>query len=243
MDTYTSLALIALAGLIHASFQLSVSMLTLLSSHAIGARASHLKLVRLTSSFNFGAIVMTLLLVSAATFLLSQLFPKDTPLFLWALSCGALVGVGIATWIFYYRGKAGTTLWLPRSLSRYLTARSKATKLSGEAFGLGLVSVLAEIIFIAPLVLVASLLIVRLDGAWQLAGLAVYGIVSMLSLFIVSILVGSGHRLSQIQRWREHNKRFLQFSGGLGIFVLGFYLYVDQIVAVEAFATTGGGFR
>lgn len=240
MDTYSSLALIALAALIHASFQLSVSMLTLLSSHTIGARASHLKLMRLTSSFNFGAAVTTILLVSTTAFVLEQVFPRQTPPAMWALSCGALVGVGLAIWAFYYRGKIGTMLWLPRNLSRFLTARSKATKLSGEAFGLGLTSVLAEIIFVAPLVLVVSLLIIRLEAGWQLVGLATYGIVSMLSLLIVSVLVGSGHRLSGIQRWREHNKRFLQFAGGLGIFVLGFYLYVDQIVAVETLVATGG---
>ena len=66
MDTFTSLAIVGFAALIHASFQLSVSVLTLLSGHAIGAKKSHARLVRLTTSYTTGAGVMTLLIVTGS---------------------------------------------------------------------------------------------------------------------------------------------------------------------------------
>jgi hypothetical protein len=53
------------------------------------------------------------------------------------------------------------------------------------------------------------------------------------------VLIGSGHSLSRIQRWREANKHFLQFAAGAGLIVLGGYLYVNEVVTV-ATALAGG---
>jgi hypothetical protein len=46
---------------------------------------------------------------------------------------------------------------------------------------------------------------------------------------LVAALIGGGHSLGQIQRWREANKGFLQFIAGSGLIVLGFYMYVNQV--------------
>lgn len=239
MSIFTSLALIALAAAVHASFQLSVSVMTMLSGHALGKRERHQKLIRLTNSFLLGASVMTLLLLSTLSLLLSKLFPTSTPQLVWAAACGLLVGVGVAVWVFYYRPGKNPVLWIPRSLARYLSTRTQKTQLSGEAFGLGLSSVLAEIIFMAAPLLVASLLLIRLPGIWQIVGLFGYCMIAILTLAIVTALIGSGHRLSAIQHWREANKRFLQFAGGAGLLVLGFYLYVSQVLADHVVALSG----
>lgn len=232
-----SLAIIALAALIHASFQLSVSMLTLLSGHAIGSKTSQAKLLRLTNSFTFGVAVMTILLLTFTAFIVSHSFGAHVPPLAWAMSCGLLIGLGIAVWTFYYRREKGTSLWLPRGVAHYLSDRTKATKSGAEAFGLGLTSVVGELVFIIAPLLVSALVLVTLAPLWQLAGIAIYTLISLLSLLIVNGLIGSGHRLSRIQRWREDNKRFLQFAAGCGLLILGFYVYVNQIVAVTAHVT------
>ena len=74
MDIISSLAIIAFAALIHASFQLSVSVLTLLSGHAIGNKAAHAKLLRLSSGFLFGVGVMTVLLLTFTAFVFQKSF-------------------------------------------------------------------------------------------------------------------------------------------------------------------------
>lgn len=232
----SSLAIIALAALIHTSFQLSVSVFTLLSGHAIGARTAHAKVLRLTSGFLIGVAAMTMLIVSSLSFLFQHLFVTTTPPLVWAISCGLLLGLGVAVWAFYYRRGAGTSLWLPRGIARYLSVRSKSTTLGTEAFSLGMSSVIAEMLFIIAPIVVASLTLIRLEPLWQLAGIALYTIISLGSLFIVYILVGSGHKISRIQKWRERNKRFLQFAAGGGLLVLGFYVYVDQVIATTVFA-------
>lgn len=239
MNLLTPLLVIAFAGLIHASFQLSVSVLTLLSSHTIGAKASHAKLLRLTNGFVFGALVMTLLLLAFFTLLGNYYFHDNVPPLMWALGCGLLLGLGVAVWVFYYRKEQGTSLWLPRSFARFLNDRTKATKYAGEAFSLGMTSVFAELLFILAPLVVTALTLATLRPGWQLVGIVLYLITSLSSLAFVSGLIGSGHKLSRIQKWRETNKRFLQFAAGSGLVVLGAYLYVNQVIAVTALAHGG----
>jgi hypothetical protein len=236
MNLLAPLLVIAFAGLIHASFQLSVSVLTLLSSHTIGTKASQAKLLRLTNSFVLGALIMTLLLLSVFTLFAGNIFHHTVPPIMWAVCCGLLLGLGVAVWIFYYRKEQGTTLWLPRSLARFLTDRTKATKHSAESFSLGMTSVFAELLFILAPLVAAALTLVTLPSHWQLVGIALYLAVSLSSLALVSGLIGSGHKLSRIQKWRETNKRFQQFAAGSGLIILGLYLYVNQVIAVTVLA-------
>lgn len=241
MNTVNLLIVVAVAGLIHASFQLSISVLTLLSSHSIGRKNSHARLVAMTNSFLFGVGVMTLLILSFVAFVMSHyLHYLSSPLFLWSIGCGLLVGLGVAVWLFYYRHRKGTTLWIPRSLAQYLGYRTKSTKTAGEAFGLGLTSVIAETLFIIAPVFVSGLALASLSPAWQLGGIALYAVISLAPMVIVSGLVGSGHSLSRIQKWRESNKSFLQFAAGAGLIVLGIYVYVEQVVTTTVMATAGG---
>lgn len=237
MDIPSSLAVVAFAALIHASFQLSVSVLTLLSSHAIGAKKSHAQLVRLTSSYVTGAGVMTLLLLSFTSLILLHSFGFQVPLLVWAIGCGFVFGIGIAVWLFYYRrGRKGTELWVPRAFAKHLTNRSKATHDSAEAFSLGLTSVISELLFIIPTILITALVLLELPSVWQLVGIGIYTLISLVGLVIVWSLIGSGHSLSRMQKWREDNKHFLQFAAGSALVALGFFVYVSKIMT----AVTGG---
>jgi hypothetical protein len=238
MDVITSLAIVTFAAVIHASFQLSVSVLTLLSGHTIGAKKSRARLLSLTASFVTGTGVMTLLTFSFVSLIFLHLFGVAIPLLAWAIVCGLVFGIGIAVWLFYYRkNRPGTELWIPRAFATYLTRRSKATHHTAEAFGLGLSSVIAESIFILPCLTIAALALIGLPAEWQLLGVGVYAVVSLLGVLIVWVLVGGGTSLSTIQKWRERNKRFLQFSAGSALIVLGFFVYVTKIVATVSGAS------
>jgi hypothetical protein len=230
MDIASSLAIVTLAALVHASFQLSVSVLTLLSGHAIGAKRSQAKVLRLTFGFVTGVGVMTLLALSFISLIFLHAFGNEAPQFIWAIACGLLIGVGLAVWFFYYRPGKGTSLWIPRAFAHHLSDRSKATKTSAEAFSLGLTTVISELLFIAAPMFVSALVLIQLPGHWQLVGIAIYTVISLLTLFSVWVLIGSGHKLSAIQKWREDNKRFLQFAAGGALVILGFFVYVCKIV-------------
>lgn len=231
-------AVIAFAALIHASFQLSVSVLTLLSGHAIGKKTAHHRLMHLTGSFVGGVALITLLLVATAVLLFTPGYITVSPL-TWSVVSGLLIGVGIAVWVFYYRRDVGTTLWIPRQFARFLSDRTKATKGGSEAFSLGVTSVLSELLFVIAPLAAAALAISTLPTNIRWAGIALYALLSLLSLAIVAALVGGGHTLGAIQRWREQNKHFLQFAAGSGLLVLGLYMYVSQVVSASAIGTGG----
>lgn len=230
MGVPISLAIIILAALIHASFQLSVSVLTLLSAHTIGANHTQAKLLRMTTSFVFGAGIMTLLLLSSMSLILLNIFGTNAPQIVWAAACGLLVGVAISVWLFYYRHEKGTMLWIPRNVAKYLTDRIQLTKSSAESFGLGLGSITGEILFIIAPIVISALVIIQLPLLWQLVGIGAYTVISLLSLIIVWVSISSGYSISQIQQWRESNKYFLQFSAGAGLIILGLFVYVNEII-------------
>lgn len=230
MSIICSLSIIALAALVHASFQLSVSVLTMLSTQALGAKKSQAKLLKLITGFLFGAIIMTILLLGDTVLVVLNIFKGDVPQIIWTVTCGLAAGVAIAVWLFYYQRQTGTSLWIPRTIAKYLTDRIKSTKSGAEAFGLGLSSVFGELLFILAPILVSAIVISELPSAWQLIGIGIYAVISLLSLFVVWVLIGSGHSLAHIQKWRENNKRFLQFFAGAGLIVITFYVFVEEVM-------------
>lgn len=239
MELYSSFAIITLAALVHACFQLSLSLLTLLSGHAIGRKTAHKRLIRMTTSYTLGVGIMTLLLLSAAAYVITTLWPYGVSLLAWAAVCGALIGLGIAVWLFYYRQTKGTGLWLPEGMAKFLNSRTKNTRSSAEAFTLGLGSVVAELLFIGGPLLVSALVIAELTPVSQLLAVLLYGVVATTPLLLVWALVGSGHKISRIQRWREDNRKFLQYSAATGLVVLACYLYVAEVIAIAVAPGSG----
>jgi hypothetical protein len=184
----------------------------------------------MTASFVIGAGVMTVLLLSFLSLLTINSFGGNVPKLIWALSCILAAVVALYVWLFYYRRDNGTSLWIPRGLATYLTNRTKSTTLSAEAFGLGLSSVIGEIIFIIAPLFISALALIQLPAIWQLLGIGIYAFISMLPLITVWALIGGGHKLSQIQKWRESNKNFLQFAAGAGLIILAIFVYVSEII-------------
>lgn len=231
MNILSSLLVVALAALIHASFQLSVSVLTLLSGHAIGSKRSHAKLVRTTTAFIFGAGIMTLLLLSFISYVIFSIYGSEIPKIIWATVCGLTFGVATAVWMFYYRREKGTSLWIPRNVAEFLIDRTKATRMSAEAFGLGLSSILGELLFIIAPITISALVIIQLPPLWQLAAICIYTLISLISLITVGVLITNGRAISHIQKWRETNKYFLQFAAGAGLIALGLFVFVNEIIS------------
>lgn len=230
MSGLQSLSIIFLAALIHASFQLSVSVLTLISGHSLSAKYSNKRALSLASSFILGVILMIFLLLSSLSWVFMQIFQGVIPEYLWSIVCGILLGLAIAVWLFYYRREKGTSLWIPRDFAEYLTNRTKSTKTIAEAFGLGVSSVLGEILFIIGPLMIAVLALTKLSGPMQVAGVLIYTLISVAPLLIVLFLVGGGYSLSKIQKWREKNKYFLQFIAGLGLIIASFFVYANEII-------------
>lgn len=230
MDTLTAFSIIVLAALIHASFQLGVSMITLLSGHSVGKKMASKRTLRLVGAFLLGTIVMTALIISTLSYIADSLFNQKAPSILWGVLAGSMIVIGMVVWVCYYRRGAGTLLWVPRGLAHFLSDRIHATRRSAEAFSLGLTSVITEIVFIITPAIASALAIISLPKELQLVGAAVYVVVASIGMLFVAAFIGSGHSISRLQKWRETNKRFMQFAGGCALVVLAFYLYATFIL-------------
>ena len=214
------------AALVHASFALGVSMLTLLSGRVLSQPKSERRLSILSSAYIFGAFLTILSSVIGATYILSNISFSSSEQF-WSVLSGVATGVGLVVLLFYYRwGKSGTRLWLPRRAAEFLYRRISATKYSFEAFILGVGSVVAELIFIAAPILVAASIIVNLCGTKQILAILIYVVIAILPLIILCISNYRGKQLSAFQKWRENNKKFLQIAAGVLLIMLGIYLFV-----------------
>ena len=231
MDILMSFAIIGLSAMIHASFHLSISTLTLLSGHTLSRERSHLKLVKLSSALTFGAVSATILLFCSLAFTLEIFYSFKLYQAIWAILIGTSIGTAFSVWIFYYRRNSvktsGTEMWVPRSFAKYLNSRAQKTRHSAEAFSLGVSSILSEIIFIATPIISAALASIHLQPAYQFLAVILYVSVANLPLFIISCLISGGHPLAQIQIWRENNKRFLQFAAGLGLIILALVIFIN----------------
>lgn len=212
------------AALAQSYYQLGVSVLTLLSGHSLGAKRSHARLLHLDLAYSFGALATVALLLGALSYVLTTFDVADR--LLWSIAAGLCIGTGIAIALFYHRRGKGTTLWVPRPIVDYLVERTKKTKRGVEAFFLGSATVISELpLMLAPL-LVVGLLLRGMPTFPHLAAIGGYALITALPLLVLTILLGGGHKLSTIQRWRETNKAFLQFASGILLILLGLYLIV-----------------
>lgn len=228
MIPLSPILVIAFASLLHASFQLGVGLLTLLSGHSLGTNRSFHRLMRLNIAYLFGASVVTVLLFAALAYL-ALLSIRQYIDIAWFTLAVLNMAIGLSVMIFYYKRERGTGLWIPKAMAEYLSERVKKTKRSGEAFTLGAGSVLAEIPFLIGPLGVAVLYTLTLPSAdLQALGLITYSLIAISPLVTIVCLVGAGHKISTIQRWRENNKLFLQYCAGSGLVILGAFVFVDK---------------
>ncbi|MFS8120342.1 MAG: hypothetical protein ACMG55_17925, partial [Microcoleus sp.] len=81
----------------------------------------------------------------------------------------------------------------------------------------------------APLLIVSMLLRGQATINHTLGSLA-FSAVATVPLVIFLVLIGGGMKLSRIQKWRETNKGFLQFTAGAGLIIVSIYLFVSYCV-------------
>jgi cytochrome c biogenesis protein CcdA len=235
MSIWPMLAIIFFAALLHASFQLGVSLLTMLSSHGLGGRRSHNNLLKLDIAYIAGVGFLTTMIFAALAYISLIIATPREPVIWWIILASLNVAIGLAVTMFYYRKGKGTELWLPRRFAEYLSTRTKKTTHSAEAFGLGMASVASESMFIIGPLCVAALYSVRYEPIYQLTGLVLYVIVALMPLLVITVMVGAGHKISTLQRWRERNKRFLQYTAGSGLIILGLYIFIAEVISALAF--------
>lgn len=229
MIDYASVGTVLLSALIHASLQLSLGSLLLLYHSSLGKHIRK-KTKHLVTHFISGVTLMILLVLSSLCFAIAAL-SGGTLSPGWVLACSSILFVlAFCAWFLYYRSGRSTELWLPRSVSRFITFRAKITNSNTEAFSLGLLVGFAEMPFSLILSVVAANSILALPELWQIIMILVYTLIAISPLAILRLCIRRGQTVADVQKWRTKNKLFLKFLTGTGFLVLAVFLIAFEVM-------------
>ena len=192
--------------------------------HYVFGKNSRKKADNFSSYFILGSAVAVGALICLAFFL-----TIDSPILRWILS-GILVALGIVSLFFYFRRGRGTSLFLPRKGARSLIATAKNIKSPSDAFMLGAMCELPELIFSLPLYVAIAVGIGGFtDGSMRTCLALVVVLCNLLPLFTMWGLFKNHRNLADIQRMRAKNKSFCR------LFMAGCYFVLAAILISSEF--------
>lgn len=220
---------ILLAALVHATLQLGLGALLLLYHASLGKHIKK-KTKQLVSNYILGAALLIILTVTAAAFIINAITSSSLSPEVLAILAGILFMLAIIIWFFYYRTRRSTELWLPKSVSRYISNRAKLTESNTEAFSLGMLSSLAEMPFSIILMIIAGNSIIGLPVELQILSIVFYGFITILPLLILRFSIRRGNTVVDIQKWRVKNKEFLKIMTGIGFMTLALFIIGFRIL-------------
>lgn len=220
---------IALAAIVHASLQLEVGALMLLYHASLGKHIKK-KTRSLVSSYILGSALLVVLFLSTIIFLIATFTSSSLSTKSLAILSAVLLMLALSIWLFYYRSRQTTELWLPKSISRYINRRAKLTESNIEAYSLGMLTAFAEMPFSIVLLIVAGNSIILLPFEWQFLSVLAYAFVSVLPLFILRISIRRGNTVVDVQKWRLKNKGFFRALSGTMFLTLAAFLIAFKVL-------------
>ena len=226
---WSAISMIVLAGVVHATLQLSLGALILLYHESLGKHIK-IKTKRLVSNYILGAMLLIGLILTAMCYFISVLTAGNLSLEALAIVTGILIALAISVWFFYYRSGRSTELWLPKTVSRYINRRAGKTESNVEAFALGMLANFAELPFSLVLFLVAADSVLLLPAYWQILGIFLYTMIAISPLAFLRFSVRKGKTVAEIQKWRNKNKNFFKVLAGCGFLTLALFLVAFKLL-------------
>ena len=221
--------IIALAAIVHASLQLEVGALMLLYHASLGKHIKK-KTRNLVSSYILGSALLVVLFLSTIIFLIATFTNGTLSIKSLMILSAVLLMLALSIWLFYYRSRHTTELWLPKSISRYINRRAKLTESNIEAYSRGMLTAFAEMPFSIVLLIVAGNSIILLPFEWQFLSVLAYAFVSVLPLFILRISIRRGNTVVDVQKWRLKNKNFFRALSGTLFLTLAAFLIAFKVL-------------
>jgi len=229
MSDFANIAIIALAALVHATLQLGLGCLLLLYHESAGKHIRE-QTRNLVGSFISGVGLAVFLLLATACFLVTSIFGGALSAPILTIAIGILIALAVAMWFLYFRRGDTTELWLPKVVAGFISNRAKVTSSNTEAFSLGVTTSLAEMPFLAVLLLVAASSILELRPEYQPMTVCFYTIIAIVPLAVMSLIIRSGQNAVDIQKWRVRNKLFLRVVSGFSFLILGGFIFAFKIL-------------
>lgn len=202
MSGFTSAMIMVLVMLIQAYLQLMPGVFVLFYHYALG-KSSKKRANNLSVYFVMGMAVMVAVLMLAGCMIIT-----DTMVARWVM-IGVFLALAVSSYGFYFRKGPGTQLFVPRKIANNLIERTRNLDNRIDAFLLGVVACVLELIFTFPLYGMVALGMESLPSSLLKWGFLVLDFAVILSpVLMMKVLFDSGRNLAEIQRLRTKNKNF-----------------------------------
>ena len=224
MSVLTSVGILLLSMLILVFLQL-VPGIFLLFSHFTRGKYSRSRANDLTVFFILGVEIATALVLLSVYAILccspAVAFIIDSDIFAWTMA-GILLALSLISFAFYFRPGRGTKLFISRRMATGIKNKISITKTRSDAFVLGFVSIVPELIFTLPLFLISIIEIMRLDiNCPERASIIIlFAIMTIFPLLLIHGFSSQNHNLADFVKFRFKNKSFFRFCLSFSYFLL-----------------------
>ena len=215
MNILTGVGILLLSMLIAAFSQLKHGVF-LLFLHYTSGKFKKDKVSILSLFYILGVEIVIAIIFTTIYYMLDSLFAvipaSGQTLFEWIIA-GILIGLGFIFPFCYFKKGPGTKLFISRNLASQFSLKAKNIKTRSDAFVLGIVSSLPELILIIPLIMISIISITKLDGTplSRAAIILAFILLNVVPLFIIQTLFYHHYNLADLERKREKSKNFIRF--------------------------------
>ena len=215
MSVFTSLIILIPAMLIIACLKLIPGIFGLFYHYASG-KYSAKKVSDLSIFFILGVEVLpAILFILLNLILLLFSFTNinfSNRIFLWVIS-GLLTTLALCFFTFYFRKGDGTRLFISRNLAKNFDKKSRSVKTRSDAFILGFMSGIPELIFTLPLYFISFIEVSKnyFVSTTCAALLTLFILIIISPLFFIYAHFKTGNNLATFERQRTKNKSFFRF--------------------------------
>lgn len=123
---------------------------------------------------------------------------------------GIILVESIIIFLFYYRKGPSTALFISRRTARTLTAESKKISTRKDAFLLGFISEVPELIFTLPIYILIVYILAYSTFIPTAITIIFFIIISTIQFFIIRTAYRTSHNLATIQHFRIKAKPFIR---------------------------------
>lgn len=231
MKELVDILVIAFAAITSASLQLGAGTLLLIYHEGLGRKVPK-RVRRVTWGYIFGALLFSALVVAAT--MLIMLIIAGGPLNIDGLVVliSLAIAMSLVVLFLYYRRGKNTLLWIPDWIAKYLRRRAGKADTMAEGVALGMTTMLGELMFSLPLVLIVADSLLNLPRVVTILAIVGYGLITVVPLLIMKVVIRNGRTLVDIQRWRVKNKTFFRIFTGICYLAIAVFLIAFKLLGV-----------
>ena len=222
--------------LIMAFLQLTPGVFLLFSHYSYG-RFSRKNASCASLFFILGAETSAVLVYLSIYFVLSALYvvPLNVvnDLLAWIIA-GAMIAIGVIFPFCYFRKGKGTKLFISRRLAKEFNQKTKTAKSRSDAFVLGFIASLPELIFTIPVYMIAAIEIMKIGSTPILRAILSLGfiLIKIAPLIAMHLAMDVGQNLAVIQKARAKNKQFTKYFIGTIYLLIGILVIIFGVFSL-----------